>query len=104
MYAIRSYYESPETTGERKFSLGRAILTGGAIATKKIKREEAAEEEREEVLHLFAGRRLPVVFAENSLHFDGMGKAMKPSREMNFLYLTTELLRLCPKAVSYNFV
>lgn len=89
-----------ETTAERKFSLGRAALTGGLIATRKIQREqEVAAEVREEVLYLFAGSRPPVVFAENDMHYDGLGKLMKPSREMNFLHLVTELLRLCPDAV-----
>lgn len=89
-----------ENTAERKFSLGRAALTGGLLATRKVQRKtESSAEEREEVLYLFAGSGAPVVFAGNSMHYEGLGVALKPSREMNFLHLVTELLRLCPDAV-----
>jgi hypothetical protein len=88
-----------ETTVGRKFSLGRAALTGGLAVTRKVKRQaEVTAEERDEELYLFAGNGAPVVFAGNSMHYEGLGATMKPSREMNFHHLVTELLRLCPGA------
>lgn len=88
-----------ETTAGRRFSLGRAALTGGLIATRRVERREAVTaEERGEELYLFAGRGAPVVFSGNRMHYEGLGAAMKPSREMNFLHLVTELLRVCPDA------
>jgi hypothetical protein len=89
-----------ESAAERQLSLARAALTGGLLATRKVKgREEVAAEEREEVLYLFTGSSTPVVFASHSMHYERLGAAMKPSREMNFLHLVTELLRLCPAAI-----
>jgi hypothetical protein len=87
------------TVTERKFSMGRTLLAGGVPLTKKVKRqEEVATEEREEALYLFAGRRPPVVFPQNGLAYDGLGAAMKLSRELNFVYLKSELRRLGPNA------
>jgi len=87
------------TVTERKFSLGRTILSGGIPLTKKVERlEEVNKEERENVLYLYAGERPPVVFSQSGMVYDGLGTAMKMSRELNFAYLTSELRRLCPAA------
>lgn len=87
------------TVTERKFSLGRTILSGGIPLTKKVERqEEVNTEERENVLYLYAGERPPVVFSQSGMVYDGLGAAMKMSRELNFAYLTSELRRLCPAA------
>lgn len=84
------------TVTERKFSLGRTILSGGIPLTKKVERqEEVNTEERENVLYLYAGERPPVVFSQSGMVYDGLGAAMKMSREMNFAYLTSELRRIC---------
>lgn len=88
-----------KTVTERKFSLGRTILSGGIPLTKTIERqEEVSTETRENILCLYAGKRPPVVFAQNGLAYDGLGTAMKLSRELNFAHLKSELLRLCPAA------
>ena len=87
------------TVTERKFSLGRTILSGGIPLSKKVERqEEVNKEERENVLYLYAGERQPVVFSQSGMVYDGLGTAMKLSRELNFAYLTSELRRLCPAA------
>jgi hypothetical protein len=87
------------TVTERKFSLGRTILSGGIPLTKKVERqEELNKEERENILYLYAGERPPVVFSQSGMVYDGLGAAMKLSRELNFAYLTSELRRLCPAA------
>jgi len=96
---IAGHTES-RTVTERKFSMGRTLMAGGVPLTKKVKRqEEVTTEEREEVLYLFAGRRAPVVLPQNGLAYDGLGEAMKLSRELNFAYLKSELRRLSPQAV-----
>lgn len=87
------------TVTERKFSLGRTILSGGIPLTKKVERqEEVTTAERENILYLYAGKRLPLLFSQSGMVYDGLGAAMKLSQELNFSYLKSELRRLCPAA------
>ena len=87
------------TVSERKFSLGRTILSGGIPLKKKVERqEEVNSEERENILYLYAADRPPVVFSQSGMTYDGFGAAMKLSRELNFACLKSELRRLCPAA------
>ena len=44
------------------------------------------------------GRQQPVIFSQEGITYDGLGEAMKISRELNFTYLIGELQRLCPGA------
>jgi len=89
-----------KTVTERKLSIGKTILSGGLPMTTKIEhQEEVSSEERTKFLHLYAGKRLPVIFSQNGMTFDGLGDTMKLSRELNFAHLTSELRRLCPGAV-----
>lgn len=87
------------TVTERKFSLGKTILSGGIPLTKKVERqEEVTTEERDNILCLYAGERPPVVFSQSGMAYDGLGAAMKLTRELNFSFLKSELRRLCPAA------
>jgi hypothetical protein len=89
-----------KTVTERKFSLGRTVLSGGIPLTKTVTRqEEVATEDRTKCLYLYARQRPQVVFRQNGMNYDGFGAAMKLSQELNFAYLTGELRRLCPAAV-----
>jgi hypothetical protein len=89
-----------KTVTERKFSIGKTILSGGIPMTKKVEHQEAATtEERTKVLYLYADKRLPVIFSQNGMTFDGLGDAMKLSQELNFTHLINELRRLCSGAV-----
>jgi hypothetical protein len=88
------------TVTERKLSIGKTILSGGIPMTKKVEYQEAVtSEERTKVLYLYAGKRSPVIFSQNGMTFDGLGDAMKLSRELNFTHIIDELRRLCPGAV-----
>ena len=94
-----SGYSETKTVTERKLSIGKTLLSGGIPMTSKIERqEEVTTEERRKVLHLYAGSRPAVVFSQEGLTYDGLGAAMKLSRELNFAYLISELRRLCPGA------
>jgi hypothetical protein len=87
------------TVTERKLSLGKTILSGGIPITRKIERkEEITTEERGKVLYLYAGRRPQVFFSQNCMSYDGLGAAMKHSRELNFSHLVSELRRVCQEA------
>jgi hypothetical protein len=88
-----------KTVTERKFDLGRTILSGGIPVTKKVARqEEVTTEERTKFLYLYAGNRPQVVFSQSGMTYDGFGAAMKMSQELNFTFLTSELRRLSPAA------
>lgn len=87
------------TVTERKFSLGKTILAGGIPLTKKVEhQEETTTEERTRVLYLFADSQLPALFRQDGMTYDGLGAAMKLSRELNFAHLTGELRQLSPAA------
>ena len=87
------------TVTERKFSLGRTILSGGIPVSKKVAHQEVVTtEERTRFLFLYAGDRPQVVFSQSGMTYDGFGPAMKMSQELNFTFLTSELRRLSPEA------
>jgi hypothetical protein len=97
--SICEYSEKKTVTG-RKFSIGKTIMAGGIPMSKKVERqEEVTIEERSKVLYLYAGSRLPIVFSQNGMVYDGLGAAMKLTRELNFTYLISELRRLSLGAV-----
>ena len=89
-----------KTVTERTFSLGKTVLFGGIPLTKKVERqEEVTAEERGKVLYLYAGDLPTIVFSQTGMTYEGLGAAMKPSRELNFAYLTAELRRLGSRAI-----
>lgn len=91
-----------ETLKESKFSLSRAVLSGGLVMKKTTKTtREIVTEERERFLNLYSSGNSAVAFCENYLAYDSLGSALKPSRNANFGYLIMELRRLCPEA-SYD--
>jgi hypothetical protein len=88
-----------KTVTERKFSLGRTVLSGGIPLTKTVSRQEVVTtEERTKCLYLFARQRPQVIFRQSGMSYDGFGVAMKLSQELNFAFLTGELRRLCRAA------
>jgi hypothetical protein len=87
------------SVSERKFNLGRTILSGGIPLTKKVERQEQVNtEERDNLFCLYAGERPPAVFSQSGLAYEGLGTAMKLTRELNFAYLKSELRRHSPAA------
>jgi hypothetical protein len=93
-------YSETKTVTERKFSLGKTILAGGIPMSKKVEHQkDMTTEKYRKVLYLYVGRRQqPVVFSQDGMAYDGLGAAMKISRELNFTYLMNELHRLSPGA------
>jgi len=91
-----------ETTTEsrRKFSLGRTIVAGGIPMSKKVTNQKKTESiSQRKVIYLFIHDRMPLVFLQDTLVWDGLGEKMKLSREQNFAFLTSELRRHCPGAM-----
>jgi hypothetical protein len=90
---------STETTKERKFDAGAALLSGGLKMTKTTKTaREVTKEEREGFFTLYAANNPTLLFRENSLVYDALGSGRGLSRSANFAQLTTELRRRCPAA------
>jgi len=88
-----------KTVTERKFSLGRTVLSGGIPLTKKVSRqEELTSEERTKCLYLYARKQPQVIFRQSGMSYEGFGAALKLSQELNFALLTGELRRLCSAA------
>lgn len=88
-----------ETVKERKFSMGKALMTSGLAMTKRTSHEvHTKEENRERFLYIFAPDRQTVVLRENALHYDSLGKALQPSRAANFNHVAAELRRQSPDA------
>ena len=90
---------STETTKERKFNLGKAVLSGGLIISKTVKTtEQKITEEREGFLFVYAEGCLPLVFREGALDYSSLGPALQPSRTANFTALLAGLRRRAPQA------
>ncbi len=92
------YTETKQVT-ERKLSVGQTLLAGGIPISKTVTRKEKVNtEESEKYLYLYAGDRPPAVFSRNGITYEGLGAAMKHSRELNFSYLLDRLRQLSPGA------
>lgn len=91
---------STETSKDRKFSLGQAVMTGGISFTRTTQTvREVRTEEREGFFVLYAGDSPPVVFRGSSLHYDSLGSACGPSSAANFAHLVSELRGRCTNAI-----
>ena len=90
---------STETTKERKFDIGKAVLSGGLIMSKTVKTtEQKITEEREGFLFVYAEGVQPLVFREGALDYSSLGPALQPSRTANFTALLAEIRRRSPQA------
>ena len=90
---------SVETSMQRKLSLGRAVLSGGLVFSKKEKTvRETATGRREGFANLYAGGGLCVTLLENGLRYESLGPALGFSNSANFSYLVGELRRRCRQA------
>ncbi|MBJ6802680.1 hypothetical protein [Geomonas propionica] len=85
-------FSETKTIVEKKFSLGKTLLTGGIPMTSKVERqEEVSSEESEQVLYLYANDRPTTIFSLNGMNYDGFGAEMKLSRKLNFSHLISQL-------------
>ncbi|MBI5099515.1 MAG: hypothetical protein HZB30_09795 [Nitrospirae bacterium] len=81
-----------ETVKERKFSMGRALVTSGLVMTRSTSHKAHTDEEnRERFLYIYAPDRQTVVLRENALQYESLGKALQPSQAANFNYIVAEL-------------
>lgn len=88
-----------ETVKSRSVSPGRAVLSGGMMLSKTTKSiREVTTEERRGFGNVYVRDGSILVFRENTLVYDSLGPALRPSRMLNFTYLIAELRRRCPDA------
>jgi hypothetical protein len=86
-------------TEQRKLSPSRALLTGGLVMTKTVRKAQPVTmEEREEFLHLYTAAGPVLVFRSGALNYRSLGAALRPSTAANFAYLVETLRRALPQA------
>lgn len=91
-----------EATRERKFDLGRAVLTQGLSVSKTVTKETVRQvEQREPVLYLYRRGGPPWLASESRCRYDGLGAHLRPARLENFNTLV-RLLRERLPAVPYD--
>jgi hypothetical protein len=89
-----------EISKERKFSVERALLSGGAMLTKTTKTErEVTTHHREGFFALYAKGHPGFLFRENSLSYDSLGAARRHSSSANMAHLASELRSRCTSAI-----
>lgn len=89
-----------QTTESRKFSPGRALMTGGLMTSKTTRNlQQRVTEERDDFLHLYAGGRPPLVFRANAVNYQSLGPALQPSVSANFSHVVEALRRSAPQAL-----
>jgi hypothetical protein len=87
-----------KTTEQRKFSLGRALATQGLMMTKTVRKtEKLTTVEREELVHLYAAGRPPLVFRSGALDYRSFGPDLQPSVQAQFTRLVAEMRRAFPQ-------
>ena len=91
--------EQVEKTEERKFSLGRAALSGGVLVSKTItKAKVQSTEEREQVLYVFRHGGMPLLVSQSRTRYDGLGADLRPVQIENFNTLVRALRERAPDA------
>lgn len=86
---------------ERKFSAGRALLSGGLVMTKTTTREtKQSSDEREHVVYLFrrSGER-PWILRQDEAKYHMLGDKMQPTNALNFPLVVTRMRESSPTAI-----
>ncbi len=98
MHRTRS--EHVEKSAERKFSLGRAAMSGGVLMTKTVtSTTKHTSDEREQVLYVFRHGGAPFLLTQSRARYDGLGVDLRASQIENFAVLIRLLRERAPDAV-----
>lgn len=97
----RTDLEVREEVKTKRFSAGRAIMTGGLLLSKTAKREETTRaHEATQVLYLFRrSGQTPWILREHGTNFEGLGAEIGPTSAQNFLTSVQKMRRVAPRAV-----
>lgn len=88
-----------EVTRKRKFSIERAVLTGGLIMTRTEKKAVTRTvDQREGFLYIRSAGVSAVELRESELLYDGLGALREPTRTGNFHRLATLIRDGAPQA------
>ncbi len=88
-----------EKTRERKFDLGRAVVTQGLSVSKTVIKETVSESaQREPVLYLFRREGAPWLATETRGRYEGLGPDLRPGRLENFNTLVRRIRERAPQA------
>jgi hypothetical protein len=91
--------QTTEVTRKRKFSLERAVLTGGLMLTKTEKKEVTRTTDlREGFLYIRSAGVSAVELRESELLYDGLAALREPTRTGNFTRLTSVIRAGSPQA------
>lgn len=92
--------DTTETVTEKKFNLGRAVMTGGLIMRKAESREvKTRTAETEHVLYLFrADGGTPWLLRELGTHYGALGAALEPTATRNFAIAIEQFRAHAPQA------
>ncbi len=81
-----------QTKTTRKLDVGRAVLTGGLMMTRKHKaKRTTSTTDSEGFLIAYSRSVAPVALLEKSMLYQSLGSAMQPSRMANFSMVVREL-------------
>jgi len=96
----RTRTETTKSVTEKKFALGRAIVTGGLARNKTVTKDVVTRtDDNEPVLYLFRrGRQLPWLLSQSRARFGGLGARLGPIAAPNFAATIDELRRRAPTA------
>lgn len=88
-------------TKERKFAMGRALLTGGVMLNKQVERVTTeSSTERQDVAYVFGRAQTePLLLKEHLLNFEGLGEARAATAHASFESLLARLRNGAPQAV-----
>ena len=91
--------EVERTEKSRRFSLGRAVATGGLAMTRTSKKAvHERTESAEQVIFVYARDGRAAVLAEHQLDFSCLGAGMQPSSTANMVELARRLREKAPSA------
>jgi hypothetical protein len=91
--------EAMTTEASKKFSAGKALLTGGLAFTKKSEKVvRSAQEQTEQLILLYARDGSAAALVETQLDFSFLGKELGPSRTANMALVAQKLRARAPAA------
>ena len=84
--------------------MGRAVMTGGVVLTKKVSKQSRDKESSfEQVMYVFRRSAAdPVLLRQNTLRYSGLGSAVARSSPENFSLLIRALRERAPQALYDN--
>jgi len=87
-----------DTSTVRRFSLGKAVLTGGlSLTTKKTIETASTSVSTRASMLLVADGQPTFVFHESDLQFQGLGSALQPTRQANWQRFAADLCARTPR-------